>query len=259
MNVIIIDDDRFFTQTLAAFLKKSGIQTVAEFELVSDALLTINETTNVIILDHDLYGLQGLNYISSIRKKAPQARIFYVSAQTKIEVLADAKFHGAEHYFQKNKFTFSQILHSLNHLPVRKKLPTKNIFQSLKKQVTKNTKPLIFMLDDDLFFAMLVRAKITKSEQFEVELYQDRTLFFSAISEKLPSIVILDYHLNGETGKDVLVDLKKTHPEIKVIMLTAQREISTAIDLLANGATDYIVKNNHWESRLFASIQRHLN
>jgi DNA-binding NarL/FixJ family response regulator len=55
-------------------------------------------------------------------------------------------------------------------------------------------------------------------------------------------IVILDYHLEGENGNDVLKNIKKINPKTEVIMLSSNEEIGVAIDSFREGATDYVVK-----------------
>ena len=55
-------------------------------------------------------------------------------------------------------------------------------------------------------------------------------------------IVFLDLNMPHMTGQDVLRELKINHPQVPVIIITANSEIETAVECLRLGAHDYLVK-----------------
>lgn len=55
-------------------------------------------------------------------------------------------------------------------------------------------------------------------------------------------IVFLDLNMPYMTGQDVLRELKVKHPQVPVIIITANSEIETAVECLRLGAHDYLVK-----------------
>jgi len=60
--------------------------------------------------------------------------------------------------------------------------------------------------------------------------------------EEQPELVLLDYHLPGINGLEVLQRLKEIDEDILVIMVTAQGGLETAIHTMRHGAYDYINK-----------------
>jgi DNA-binding NtrC family response regulator len=58
-------------------------------------------------------------------------------------------------------------------------------------------------------------------------------------------VVLLDLHLPGMGGLEVLTKLKEQHPEVEVILLTAHGSIETAIQAMRKGAYDYLTKPFH--------------
>ena len=60
--------------------------------------------------------------------------------------------------------------------------------------------------------------------------------------EEQPDLVLLDYHLPGINGLEVLQRLKETDEDILVIMVTAQGGLETAVNTMRHGAYDYINK-----------------
>jgi len=55
-------------------------------------------------------------------------------------------------------------------------------------------------------------------------------------------VALLDLHLPGMSGIDVLVKLKEQQPELEALMLTAHSSIETAVEAMRRGAYDYLTK-----------------
>lgn len=55
-------------------------------------------------------------------------------------------------------------------------------------------------------------------------------------------VALLDLHLPGISGIDVLVKLKEQQPELEALMLTAHSSIETAVEAMRKGAYDYLTK-----------------
>jgi signal transduction histidine kinase len=68
--------------------------------------------------------------------------------------------------------------------------------------------------------------------------------------------VLLDFHLPGGDGLEVLREIRATHPETAVIMLTGHGDEQLAVELMKAGASDYIAKSALSADRLAASIRQ---
>src|SRR5689334_14495838 len=64
----------------------------------------------------------------------------------------------------------------------------------------------------------------------------------SLVDEHSPSLVITDLKMPGESGMDVLRNLRAEHPDIVVVMVTAFGTIQTAVEAMKSGAYDYVTK-----------------
>jgi len=57
-----------------------------------------------------------------------------------------------------------------------------------------------------------------------------------------PDVVLLDYRLPGMNGIEMLAELRKIDPAIKVVMLTGQGSVDLAVKAMKQGATDFLTK-----------------
>src|SRR6187455_3427456 len=54
--------------------------------------------------------------------------------------------------------------------------------------------------------------------------------------------VLLDVNLGDRNGLDVLLEIQQQHPEVPVVMFTAQGNVKTAVEAMRRGAVDFLEK-----------------
>lgn len=100
----------------------------------------------------------------------------------------------------------------------------------------------ILLVDDEqseldayslLLTSMGIRNVVTENDSRRVS---------GRLSTMQSPIVFLDLNMPYMTGQDVLRELKVKHPQVPVIIITANSEIETAVECLRLGAHDYLVK-----------------
>jgi len=111
----------------------------------------------------------------------------------------------------------------------------------------------IFAVEDDPIYTKFLTYVFDLNPEIEVEFFADGKSCLDAL-HKLPSIITLDYSLPDMSGDEVLKAIKKTDPNIQVIIVSGQEDISTAVELLKLGAYDYITKNDSTKDRLLMTI-----
>lgn len=113
----------------------------------------------------------------------------------------------------------------------------------------------IFVVEDDAVTARVLAEALLKEGNSEVEVYSDGTSLLNNLHRN-PDVITLDYYLPDYNGKDLFRRIKKFNPDIPVIIVSGQQDISTAIDLLHKGAYDYVVKDHNMKTRLTSVIQK---
>jgi two-component system, NtrC family, response regulator AtoC len=76
-----------------------------------------------------------------------------------------------------------------------------------------------------------------------------------AVATELPDLVMMDVKLPDQDGIAVLKQLKREHPDLEVIVMTAFGGSSTAIKAMEQGAYDYVTKPFEIED-LLATLKR---
>lgn len=114
-------------------------------------------------------------------------------------------------------------------------------------------KPLLFIVEDNPAWSAVVEAKV--GSKYDKKLFTNGEEAVANLHLK-PAIVVLDFHLEGKmTGLDTLKQIKKQLPDVHVIMLSAQEDVQTAVDLMEAGAYDYVVKGDNAVNRLKIALR----
>lgn len=111
----------------------------------------------------------------------------------------------------------------------------------------------IFIVEDDPLYAELLAYHLSQNAEDEVHRFETGRECLSHLYLN-PAVVCLDYSLPDLKGEEVLKKIRQANPEIKVVIISGQEDIQTAISLLKMGATDYIVKDNDTRDRLWISL-----
>lgn len=108
----------------------------------------------------------------------------------------------------------------------------------------------IFIIEDDTWYAEILKYYLSLNPDYEIELFSSGAEALKNLHKK-PDVITLDYSLPDMDGVEVLRKIKATFPDLPVIIVSAQEEIGVAVDLLKEGAYDYILKNEETKDRLW--------
>ena len=116
----------------------------------------------------------------------------------------------------------------------------------------------LFLVDDDAVFLKLLSIEFQNAGDFEITTFPTGELCLANL-DLGPDVIILDYYLDGiqrdaMNGIVTLDEIKKTLPEVPVIMLSSQDSIAVAIECMHHKATDYVIKSETALMRLMKVI-----
>ena len=101
-------------------------------------------------------------------------------------------------------------------------------------------KPLILAVDDEKDMLETYRSILRKKYKVLTAVSGEEALKTS--QAQALSLVLLDIRMPKEDGIQVLKKIKKQDPNLEVIMITASRDVASAVEAMKLGAFDYITK-----------------
>jgi len=114
----------------------------------------------------------------------------------------------------------------------------------------------LLVVDDDEVDRLAVRRALSSVEtEVEVREAEDVASARSALSSERFDGVLVDYNLPDGSGRAVLEAAKGAFDPPPVIMLTGQGDEGLAVELMKEGARDYIPKQNLSPARLAQSVR----
>ena len=114
----------------------------------------------------------------------------------------------------------------------------------------------LLMVDDHNLFRESLGRVLESTDDFRV-VGQCRTIAetLQALTELQPDIVLLDYDLGAENGIDLLRDIRESHREVRVLMVTAGLSDELMLRVMESGASGIFLKHNSPDQLLTAIRQ----
>ena len=99
----------------------------------------------------------------------------------------------------------------------------------------------VYVVDDDLSVREAL-ALLLKIEGYTPQCFGDGASFLEAVRSTPPACVILDLHLPGSSGLDVLRDLAAARFAAPVLVISGGADVATAVEAMKFGALDFLEK-----------------
>jgi len=106
------------------------------------------------------------------------------------------------------------------------------------------TRSQILVVDDDDSLRRVLQVQL-EQEGYFVASAASAQQALSMLQLRSYDLVIADLKMPGESGIDLLKQVRSQHPEIVVIILTAFGTVETAVEAMKAGAFDYLTKPVH--------------
>ncbi len=102
----------------------------------------------------------------------------------------------------------------------------------------------VMVVDDHPIVRQGVRSLLSNYADFEVVgEAENGSTALQRISDLAPNVILLDIRMPGETGIELIKQLRQTAPETKVLMLTSFDDGEYVTGALRAGAHGYVLKN----------------
>ncbi|WP_426492730.1 sigma-54-dependent transcriptional regulator [Hymenobacter sp. 102] len=111
----------------------------------------------------------------------------------------------------------------------------------------------IVIVEDDPWYGQLLQYHLSLNPDYQVALYTSGQELLRHLSTP-PDVVTIDFGLPDMEGRELLRRIREQQPELPIIVISAQSKITTAVELLRMGATDYLVKDEYTKDLLWNAV-----
>ncbi len=110
------------------------------------------------------------------------------------------------------------------------------------QQITEGQKSrYLLMVEDTASVAALYRSYLTPLG-IDINIVGTGRDAIESLNHRIPDLILLDLRLPDMTGMDVLHAVKKSHPDVPIIFMTAHGSIDTAVEAMRHGSQDFLIK-----------------
>lgn len=114
--------------------------------------------------------------------------------------------------------------------------------------------PRILVVDDEPDLRFVLRS-LFEDAGFHVDEAEDGERALEFVAAAPPDVVLTDVRMPKVKGTELLQRLRRTHPDVPVVLLSAVEDIATAVDAIHKGAFDYQSKP-YDPQRLLLTVKR---
>lgn len=201
LHILVVDDDRRMTRTLADILLLSG-HIVTEASSAADALEKASTMPfDCVLTDIKMPEMNGVELNRRLLERQPGLPVLLMTAYAADELLHQGLADGAAGVFEKPL--------DINHLL--------GFFNSLSEHRT------IVIVDDDPLFCQTLD-DILVHRGFKVSQISEPQLTDIELVTSGAQMILLDMKLNGFSGLDILRDIRARYPALPVMIVTAYRQ-----------------------------------
>ncbi len=261
LKVLIIDDEMIFARQMERWLKEKVARVFISENSENGSYYLSREKPDIIFLDNQLPGLNGLEVIEFYKEKSPQSTLVLMSSVFQLNEITEAIQKGVDYVVNKRNQD-ENGLQSILDARIKSKAtgnPFWKFIQFFSPEQSSRTKQIVILEDDELFsfqLMMILNNLPSQKKHFVTRLSSSTEFAQYAKQHGVPDIIFMDYQLNGELGTRTLDQLKGHLEESKVVMISSNIDVDTALTLNLEGVSEFILKDEHWQDSILECISK---
>jgi DNA-binding NtrC family response regulator len=109
------------------------------------------------------------------------------------------------------------------------------------------TRPSVLIVEDDSVNGYLLKALLERSSfpVLRIDTVESLDHALTCLGESHHDLVLLDLNLPDSGGVETLTSVVRAHPHSAVVVITGDYDETLAMEILAQGAQDYLVKGQY--------------
>lgn len=149
-KLLIIDDDAPVRQSMAAYLKDSGLEVFESAESTAGLAIFASESIDLVLVDLRMPGMDGLSVLKRLKEIASEVPVIVISGAGVMSDVVSALRLGASDYFIKPIIDMEMLVHSVRKVLMNCDLLHQNRLYSEKlEQTNKELQESLRVLERD--------------------------------------------------------------------------------------------------------------
>lgn len=256
VKVLIVEDELIFAKQLENWLKKKVSSVYISSNSENGSFYITQEKPDIIFLDNQLPGLNGIDVIEFYKEKSPNSILVLMSSVFNLEEISLALKKGADYVLNKRNEN-EHGLNSILEASVKTKStgnPFWKIMKFISPEKSGSSKEIVILEDEEMFSFQLslILNNLPSRKKHTVQRFSN-TVEFTAHCEKngIPDVLFLDYYLEEEdTGVSALNYLNARGSDCKTIILSSKVDLDIVLSLNLEGVSEFIFKDDNWQESI---------
>jgi DNA-binding NtrC family response regulator len=272
IRVLLVDDEEDYVKAMAERMDMRDLQ--SQVALSGEEALEIleDDPPNVIVLDLRMPGMQGMEVLERVRTDHPHIQVIILTGHGGEKEEKEARRLGAFEYYQKPADTAALVdaiqgawrrsiqlakefiresTEEFDRSMTAAALAEGGMPDEAKDLVRKAESPevasrtpgsvKVLLVDDEEDYVRTMAERMEMRDVgSDVALTGEEALVM--LEDEVPDVMVLDLKMPGIGGMEVLEKVKRTYPELEVIILTGHGSDKERIEAKRLGAFEYFQK-----------------
>ena len=234
-TILVIDDERLLCDLLQEMLRRHGHEVFTAYSGREGIALHKERRPHFTLLDLHLPDMTGIEVLTRIRESDPKAAVMILTGAASDKLERQAQELGVADFLIKG--LSPEVLIKAVERGVQSQFPEKT---RPSPHGTQNGRTILVADDERQICEML--AKFLTSRGFRVHTAQDGPSALALAELERPQLIVLDIHMPGMSGVEVLRRLRAKHYAGGVMMLTGSEDNALLKEALDLGSIDIIGK-----------------
>jgi DNA-binding response OmpR family regulator len=189
--IVIVEDEEDLLELIEYNLEKEGFETIGFLSTKTVEQVLDEEPVDLLIMDRNLPGVEGSEFIAHLRKKGLQTPVIFLSAKESESDIEEGFMRGGDDYITK-PFNMKELIFRIKAILKRTKSSFKNSVVTYRdirinldsREVSIENKSIeLTKLEFDLLHTMISNQNVVLDRDYLLEhvwsadeVYQDRTV-----------------------------------------------------------------------------------
>ncbi|MEA2111844.1 MAG: response regulator transcription factor [Campylobacterota bacterium] len=189
--IVIVEDEEDILELIEYNLEKEGFDTIGFLNTKSVEQILEEEHVDLLIMDRNLPGIEGSEFVASVRKKGIDVPVIYLSAKNRDSDIEEGFVRGGDDYITK-PFNMKELLLRIKAILRRTKVGSVDgsiVYRDIHVNLNARTISIeeknieLTKLEFDLLYTLINNQNVVLERDYLLEhvwgnddVYQDRTV-----------------------------------------------------------------------------------